>query len=54
MNKAEIVLELTKLISGQIINVEHKANSVNPNYPEALANAYNKIFDTISITDPTK
>lgn len=51
LDKAEIALELTKLISVQVATVEYKTNGSKPNYPKALADAYNKIFDTIHISD---
>lgn len=46
MNKNEVALELTKLISERI-RVSERNSTDDPNYPKALADAYNKIFETI-------
>ncbi|MGN2336521.1 hypothetical protein ACTFIN_00130 [Clostridium cagae] len=49
MNKAEIALELTKLIASDVRLKEKR--SVDNNYSKALADAYNEIYNTISISD---
>lgn len=49
VNKAEIALELTKIISANIL---HEEKSNNPSdFPKALGDAYNKIYETINITE---
>lgn len=49
MNKFEIALELTKLSSAYIIKEENK--KVETDFPKAFADAYNKIYETITISD---
>lgn len=49
MNKAEIALELTKLTSAYIIKEENK--KVETDFPKAFADAYNKIYETIDISN---
>lgn len=51
MNKSELALELTKLIADKIVNVEYSSTNTDPNYPEAIATAYNKILTALKTND---
>lgn len=53
MTKAEIALELTKLISNDIIREESRRylpENEHREYAKVLSNAYNEIFATINLS----
>lgn len=54
MDKTEIVLELTKLISTTALKQELRANSNNFDPAKTLADTYNKIYDSINLPETTK
>jgi len=53
MNKAEIALELTKLITDKALKQEKHTDFANFDYAKNLANTYNEIYNTINITETT-
>lgn len=54
LDKTEIVLELTKLISTTALKQELRANSNNFDPAKTLADTYNKIYDSINLPETTK
>ena len=51
MTKAEITLELVKLVAPRVFDRVHASGSTAHDYTTALAEAYNTIYDNLKISD---